>query len=149
MPMIDIKDALNKAFVKVRPERASIDKFKANFITMFEGIKNNPSQTEESLKGLVSDFLKYTWYAPDYFINPDKWIDLVIYDGDNKSPIAVMIETKKPSNKNEMVTLENLNTKAMQELLLYYFRETIDNNNLHLKNLIITNTIEWFIFFVK
>jgi hypothetical protein len=112
--MIHIKDALNKAFVKVRPERAAIDKFKKNFITMIDGIKNNPSQIEDSLKGLISDFLKNTWYAPDYFINPEGSIDLVIYDGYNNSPITVMIETKKLDNKNEMVTRENLNAKAMQ-----------------------------------
>jgi hypothetical protein len=146
MPVIHINDALNKAFVKVRPERASIDKFKANFITMFDGIKNNPSQTEDSLKGLISDFLKNTWYAPDYFINPEGSIDLVIYDGYNNSPIAVMIETKKLDNKNEMVTLDNLNAKAMQELVLYYFREIIDKKNLNIKHLIITNALEWFIF---
>jgi hypothetical protein len=32
------------------------------------------------------------------------------------------------------------------ELLLYYLRETIDNKNLELKHLIITNSLEWFIF---
>ena len=146
MPEIQIKEALNKAFVKVRPERAAIDKFKANLITLIDGIQNNPSEREEFQKNLFSDFLKNTWYAPDYFINTHKSVDLVIHNGDDTAPIGVMVEAKKPGNKNEMVSRGNLNTKAMQELLLYYFRETIDENNLDLKHLIITNAIEWFIF---
>ncbi|MDR2406684.1 MAG: class I SAM-dependent DNA methyltransferase, partial [Bacteroidales bacterium] len=146
MPEIPVKDALNKSYIKVRPERAGIEKFKANFITLLDGINHNPGETEEFLKNLVSDFLKNTWYAPDYFINTHKRVDLVIHTGDDTSPVAVIIEAKKPGNKYEMASRTNLNAKAMHELLLYYFRETIDNSNLHLKHLIITNTIEWFIF---
>jgi len=146
MPEIPVKEALNKAFVKVRPERAAIDKFKANLLTLIDGIKNNPSETEEFIKNLVSDFLKNTWYAPDYFINTHKSVDLVIHDGVSSSPVSVLIEAKKPGNKNEMVSQKNINVKALHELLLYYFRETIDEKNLNLKYLIITNAVEWFIF---
>jgi hypothetical protein len=147
MPEIQIKDALNKAFIKVRPERASIDKFKKNFIRMQDDIKNNSEESEEFLKNTVSDFLKNTWYGEDYYINTKKRVDLVIHTGkDTKTPVGVIIEAKSPKNKLEMISKENFNTKAMQELLLYYFRETIDCKNGDLKHLIITNTIEWFIF---
>ena len=146
MPEIPIKEALSKAYIKVRPERAAIEKFKVSFITLLDGINHNPTETEEFLKNLVSDFLKKAWYENDYFINTHKRVDLVIHTGDDTSPVGVIIEAKKPGNKNEMVSKKNLNAKAMQELLLYYFRETIDSDNLHLKHLIITNTVEWFIF---
>jgi CRISPR/Cas system-associated exonuclease Cas4 (RecB family) len=147
MPEIPIKEALNKAYIKVRPERAAIERFKSNFIALLDGIRNNPTESEEFLKNLFSDFLKNTWYSPGYFINTHQRVDLVIHTGpDTSSPVGVIIETKKPANKNEMVSPKNLNVKAMQELLLYYLRETIDNDNLNLKYLIITNTVEWFIF---
>jgi hypothetical protein len=68
MPEIPIKEALNKAYIKVRPERAAIERFKANFIALLDTIKANPTETEEFLKNLVSDFLKKTWYDPDHFI---------------------------------------------------------------------------------
>jgi hypothetical protein len=58
----------------------------------------------------------------------------------------VIIEAKKPTNKAEMVTTEKLNTKAFQELVLYYLRERIKLKNLDVKHLIITNINEWFIF---
>jgi Alw26I/Eco31I/Esp3I family type II restriction m6 adenine DNA methyltransferase len=146
MPGILIKEALNKAFTKVRPERSGIEKFKANYIRLLDGIDHNPQESEEFLKNLVSDFLKNTWYAPDYFINTRQRVDLVIHTGNDTAPAGVIIEVKKPGNKGEMVSRNNLNTKAMRELLLYYFRENIDNGNLDLKHLVITNAIEWFIF---
>jgi hypothetical protein len=147
MPEIPIKEALNKAFVKVRPERAAIETFKTNFIRLLDTIKANPAETEEFLKNLVSDFLKKTWYGESYFINTKGRMDMVIHNGkDTKTPVGVIIEAKKPGNKHEMITRNNLNAKAMHELLLYYFQETVDKKEFELKHLIITNIIEWFIF---
>jgi len=45
-----------------------------------------------------------------------------------------------------MITRENLNKKAFQELVLYYLRERITHKNLEIKHLIATNIYEWFIF---
>lgn len=39
------------------------------------------------------------------------------------STVGVIIEAKKPTNKSEMPTREKLNSKAFQELVLYYLRE--------------------------
>ena len=147
MPELPIKQSLNKAFIKCRPQRAQIEKFKAAFVTLLDGINYNPSEREEFLKNLAADFFKKTWYDPHYYINTSGSIDLVIHeDKTAQSPIGVIIETKSPSNKNEMITKDDLNKKAMQEVLLYYLRERIGNNNLGIKFLIITNTIEWFVF---
>jgi hypothetical protein len=91
--------------------------------------------------------LKKTWYGENYFINTKDRMDLVIHTGnDTNTPVGVIIEAKKPGNKNEMISRSNFNAKAMQELLLYYLRETVDNKNVELKHLIITNTVEWFVF---
>jgi len=149
MAQISIKDALKKAFVKVRPERAAIERLKKHLITLIDGINNNPSESEEFIKNLFSDFLKNTWYAPDYFINTHKRVDLVIHEGDENSPVCVLIEAKKQNNKNEMVSRENLNSKAFQELVYYYLNETIEDENINLKYLLITNAVEWFIFDAK
>ena len=45
-----------------------------------------------------------------------------------------------------MVTLDDLNRKGMQEILLYYLRERIDSKNTELKYLVITNIHEYYIF---
>lgn len=137
--------SLNKAFLKVKPLRSDIELFKRNLITLLN--QTDQSQSEEFNKNLVSAFLKDTYYAQAYFINPNDRTDLVIHKGKNaSSAIAVMLETKNPSNKAEMPTVENLNVKAFQELVLYYLRERITRKNLEVKHLIISNIYEWFIF---
>ncbi|MCA1760327.1 MAG: class I SAM-dependent DNA methyltransferase, partial [Bacteroidales bacterium] len=65
---------------------------------------------------------------------------------DARSPAGVVIEAKKPSNKAEMLSAKNINTKALHELILYYMRERVSGKNLELKHLVATNIYEWFIF---
>src|SRR5690606_29987351 len=73
--------------------------------------------------------------------------DLVIHNGDKaKSTVGVILEAKKPTNRAEMVSADNLNKKSFQELVLYYLRERITHKNLEVKHLVITNINEWFIF---
>jgi adenine-specific DNA-methyltransferase len=139
------RDALNKAFLKVKPSRPDMERFKAGLSTLLDHV--NPAESEEFHKNLLTDFLRKTGYDPQYFINTKGRNDLVIHNGDSaKSPVGVIIEAKNPSNQNEMLRLNRINVKAMQELLLYYLRERITNNNLELRYLVATNVYEWFIF---
>lgn len=139
------RKALNKAFLKVKPNRTEIEDFKVNLIQLLD--RTNETESEEFHKNLVSDFLKKTYYDPDHFINTKGRNDLVIHTGDKaKSPVGVIVEAKKPTNKSEMVSTEKLNAKAFHELVLYYLRERITQKNLEIKHLIITNINEWFIF---
>jgi len=139
------RDALNKAFLKVKPNRSDMERFKAGLSTLMDHV--NPAESEEFHKNLLTDFLRKTGYDPSYFINTKGRNDLVIHNGDSaKAPVGVIIEAKNPSNQNEMLRLDRINVKAMQELLLYYLRERITNNNLELRYLIATNVYEWFIF---
>src|SRR5690606_35349711 len=48
--------------------------------------------------------------------------------------------------KLDMVTKENLNAKAMHELILYFLRERVNHKNISLTHLVITNIYEWFVF---
>lgn len=66
-------------------------------------------------------------------------------DNSVSSNVAVIFEVKSTTNAQEMISLESLNRKALQELLLYYLRER-DNGNNDIKYLIVTNLIEYFIF---
>ncbi|GAB2627494.1 type IIG restriction enzyme/methyltransferase [Belliella aquatica] len=146
------RQALNKAFLKVKPVRTQIEVFKENLIRLFDQI--NESESEEFHKNLVSDFLKRTYYEPDFSINTKGRNDMVIHNGkDAKSPVGVILETKKPTNKAEMLSLspeakaiKSLNVKSFQELILYFLRERITQNNLEVKHLVVTNIYEWFVF---
>ncbi|MFA5462809.1 MAG: class I SAM-dependent DNA methyltransferase, partial [Dysgonamonadaceae bacterium] len=139
------RKALNKAFLKVKPNRTEIDRFKANLSQLLDRI--NDSESEEFHKNLVIDFLKKTYYDPAYFINTKGRNDLVIHNGNNaRSSVGVILEAKKPTNRSEMVSTQNLNIKAFHELVLYYLKERIALKNLEVKHLVITNINEWFIF---
>ena len=139
------RKALNKAFLKVKPNRTEIESFKVNLIQLLD--RTNDIESEEFHKNLVIDFLKKTYYDPNHFVNTKGRNDLVIHNGANaKSTVGVIVETKKPTNKSEMISINNLNTKAFQELILYYLRERITYKNLEVKHLVATNINEWFIF---
>ena len=144
-PILQPRKALNKAFLKVKPNRDDIEKFQDNLMRLFEDI--NESESEEFHKNLVSDFFKKTYYSPHHFINTKGRNDLVIHNGkDAKSSLGVILEAKKPTNNAEMLKVDNLNTKALQELVLYFLRDRVSGKNLELKHLIVTNVYEWFIF---
>jgi len=137
--------ALNKAFLKVKPNRPEIELFKKNLISLIDNIDDY--ETEEFHKNLVSDFLKNTYYGNNHSINTKDRKDLVIHNGATAhSTVGVILEAKSPANKAEMLRPDNINNKALQELVLYYLRERITHKNLEIKHLIVTNIYEWYIF---
>ncbi len=139
------RKALNKAFLKVKPNRTEIEGFKTNLITLLD--RTNDRESEEFHKNLVIEFLKKTYYDPHHFINTKGRNDLVIHNGQNaNTTVGVILEAKKPTNKAEMITTRKLNAKAFQELVLYYLRERITHKNLEVKHLVATSINEWFIF---
>jgi hypothetical protein len=143
--LLEPRKALNKAFLKIKPNRTHIEEFKTNLIKILDCI--NEKESEEFHKNLVIDFLKKTYYDPNYSVNTKGRNDLVIHNGkDAKSNVGVIIEAKSPINKTEMITVANLNGKALQELVLYYMRERVTHKNTELKHLVVTNIYEWFVF---
>ena len=137
--------AINKAFLKIKPNRTEIESFKINLIQLLD--RTNDTESEEFHKNLVIDFLKKTYYEPNHFVNTKGKTDLVIHNSDKpNSSVGVLIEAKKPTNKTEMLTKSKINVKALQELILYYLRERITHKNLEIKHLVVTNINEWFIF---
>jgi len=139
------QQALNKAYRKVKPLRDDIEKFKTNLITLLDS--SNDTESEEFHKNLVADFLKKNYYDPNHSINTKGRNDLVIHNGPNAdSSVGVIIEAKKPTNTAEMPSKGKLNTKAMQELVLYFLRERVTEKNTDVKHLIVSNIYEWYIF---
>jgi len=139
------RKALNQAFRKVKANRNEIELFKKTLIHLLDSIKE--PESEEFHKNLVSDFLKTTYYGTTYYINTKGRNDLVIHNSSTSTDtVGVIVEAKKPTNKTEMLKTDNINTKAFQELVLYYLRERITLKNLEVKHLIATNIHEWFIF---
>jgi adenine-specific DNA-methyltransferase len=143
--VLNLRKSINKAYLKVKPNRSQIETFKKNITNLFDQIKD--SESEEFHKNIISEFLRNTYYSPDHYINTKGRADLVIHNGkDSKSSVGVLFEVKKPGNKSEMPSCGNINIKAFHELILYYLRERITNKNLEIKHIVITNIFEWYIF---
>ncbi len=138
------RQSLNKAYLKEKILRSEIELLKNNLNTLFENIDHE--EREENAKTILRDFLNNIYYKEKHFINTLRDIDLVIYLENNQNKAAVLAEVKRPKNKLEMITKDNLNAKAMHELILYYLEERIDYKNNDIKFLIATNIYEWFIF---
>ena len=139
------KKALNKAFLKQRPLRSEIDKFKTNLKLLIS--KVDEIEREENQKNHLRDFLCDTYYKESNEINTKDTKDLVIHLGKTKkNNVGVIIEAKRPSAKNEMISVAKPNCKALHQIILYYFDEREKSNNNELKHLVITNIYEWFIF---
>jgi len=139
-----------KAFLKQRPSESERDKFKNNLIALLDKIsvieKQPKDESEEHLKNNLRDFLRDTYYIDSNAINTKDKKDLVIHIGKTTdTDVAVIIEAKRPSNKNEMVSADNANKKALHELILYYLTERNAKENVQLKQLVVTDIYQWFI----
>ena len=145
---ITLKKSLNKAYRLVKPKRPDIELFKGNLIKLLGQI--DEKESEENVKIHLMDFLKDTWYKQDYLVATKGRTDFVIHTGkEAKTPSGVLFEVKRPMNKADMITRQNFNAKAMHELILYYLRERINEKNIDIRQLVITNIYEWFIFDVS
>ena len=145
MAELTIAKSLNKAYRQVPVDRAAFDAFKAQLHNFYEQIA--VINTEEKVKGDLMDLLKLTFYGQRYKVSPNGKIDCAIHLGNNiQDPVGVIFEVKMPGNVSEMITREDLNRKALQELLLYYLRERHSKKNIQLKQLVVTNIYEYFVF---
>lgn len=137
-----------KHLLKLRPERKEVDSFKENLNRLLGQIDDKKS--EENQKNNIRDFLRETYYKAKNEVNTKERADLVIHSGkDGDTPVSVLIETKRPTNKSEMIAEGKLNVKAFHEIVLYFLREWFEKKNLEVKYAIITNVNEWYIIDAK
>ena len=141
MGLLKPNQVLNKAYRQVAIETTDFDLFKNALRTLRDNIVDG--QREHTQKEHLRNFLSETFYKP-YYMAPEEDIDLAIrLDKTIKSNIGLLIEVKSTTNKGEMISNDNLNRKALQELLLYYLKERVNKKNNDIKYLIATNIHEF------
>jgi adenine-specific DNA-methyltransferase len=146
LKLLKPKQALNKAYLKEKLVRSEMEVFKNHFKTFLDNTKANKND-EEHLKAQVAYFLRDTFYKDSYHINPIGKNDLVIHNGKNPSDlVGAIIEVKSLTNKAEMLSEIRPNVKALHELVLYYLRQRLEEDNNQIKYLIATNIDDWFLF---
>ncbi|MCC7503656.1 MAG: restriction endonuclease, partial [Saprospiraceae bacterium] len=139
--------SLFPAFRAQHVGRACFEQFRAELLRLFERLDHAAGESEEHLKNNVADFLKGAWYGNAFYLNTRDRQDLVVHNGPTaKDPAGVIIETKKPGNKAEMISAAKPNAKALHELLRYYLNERQLGANRDIKRLVVTNIEEWFVF---
>jgi len=106
-------------------------------------------ENEEHIKKIINSFLEQGFYQDAAFqINTSNNIDSTI-KYENK--LMALIEAKKPNNKTEMVSADNINKKALWEIVLYYLLETRDTSgkrvtrkkDIEIRRLVITDGLKW------
>jgi uncharacterized membrane protein len=140
-----ILKSLSPSIKAFKPTRIAFNHFKAKLSEYLSVIDHNES--EENLKTHLMQFLK-SLYGQQHLIEQQDRIDFVIRTGGKKSPAGVLVESKRRCNKADMITVSDCNRKAMHELVLYYMRER-SSGNTDIRNLIICNEHEFFIFSSK
>ena len=139
------QEVINKQILKQKPTEDDYNRFLEALTALQESI--NPEQKEEHNKTFIKHFLDDAFYGKTNLVNTADNVDYAIYQTRlDSSPLEVLIEIKTPANTSEFPTLQNLNYKALQELVLYFMRERVKKSNIYLKHLIITNGYEWYLF---
>ena len=137
-----------KKLREIRVEPETFAKFKEALSNHLPTKPDNDPESnyEDNVKALLED----TFYKGKNKIARKKGVntDLNIFeDNTTSSSPVVLIEMKKPSEKNDMLSTENLNKKALHELILYYLFELEGpSHNNAIRYLIASNGYDWFIF---
>jgi len=137
--------AIKKAYLKQCISHHEIELIKKNLIKLFAII--HESKCEEPINNIVSSFLIDTFYKANHKISTTGQSNLVINLGNTISdPVAVIIETIHPIDKAERITNQTAITKLLNKLIHYYLHERFIKNNKEIRNLIITDVYQWYIF---
>ena len=143
---ISIRQSLSRSYKNIKVQQHSLERFK-KALQAFLLERDTVSQDEEYNKKLIDKFLSAAFYSGTNAINTNNPTDLVIFaDAQAKgSHPVVLFEVKMPDN-DEMVRRDDLNRKALHELVLYYIREEELQHNTDIKHLVITDGMQWFFF---
>ncbi|OPZ78653.1 MAG: hypothetical protein BWY78_00461 [Alphaproteobacteria bacterium ADurb.Bin438] len=150
MTEILLKDLIkryHKSYINSSVNKNSFMLYISSLKKCIESLEDGISkkESEEYLKNINRDFIK-TFFnkRSDISVNTYNRIDMSICKNDK---VEVIMEFKTPYNKSEMLSRENVffTKKAFLEAIKYYYDERL-NGNYNIKNIIITDNINWFIF---
>jgi hypothetical protein len=138
------QQSLNAEIIRFRPNESDFNRFKQALAKLLGQI--DEADRENRQENYVRDFLLESFYRDRREINKKGDVDLAIHTGKTKdSNVAVIVEAKRPTG-GEMISAANPNAKALQQAVLYFMRERVDENNIDLKYIVVTNIKQWFIF---
>lgn len=136
--------SFSKAWNKRSVDAEDLQNFKSALNDMFDSVMDG--QAEQTQRKFFTTFMEQILHREYQITHEEDRIDLAIHiDKKVTSRVGVLVELKKTDNKDEMVTKDDINRKALQELLYYYLNERVTKENTSVKYLIATNTYEIFV----
>ena len=144
----ELNEALNPKYREVKIPLEELRQFAAAIGQFLQ--QQHETDVEGVLRTNLRDLLRDTFYKGFVMRTEAGRYDLTIQEA-NDAPIKVLFELKRPDAKIEMCTKDDLNKKALQELVYYYMKEREKDNggNVYLCHLLITNGNEFFLFEAK
>ena len=122
MNIFSPNQSLAKSHKREAVNATSFYAFKKSLKELLELVPSVP--LERSLNGYYKPFLDNSLYKEYQSQIEENGIDLTIHTGKTlESPIGVLIELKHPGNKSEMCCRDDINRKALHELLFYFMNE--------------------------
>tara|TARA_R110002051_G_scaffold128516_2_gene202210 strand:+ start:410 stop:4315 length:3906 start_codon:yes stop_codon:yes gene_type:complete len=137
-----ISTSLPASLKAFRPEKGAVEVFKSSLKKYFERIDS--AESEENLKTHLMDLFKAS-YSPAHFVEQQGTIDFVVRVSGTKSPAAVLVEAKRSANKTDMIRADDINRKALHEVVLYFMRER-KKGNTDIQHIVICTEHEIYIF---
>ena len=145
--------SFDERYYKYRVDKTTLETFGKSVTKYINDIDDavKDDESEEHIKSIINRFLRSEFYCDDnYDINTYRRADSSIK---YKGILHAIIEAKKPKNKTEMAREDDINRKALWEIVFYYLTETrltdgkkVKNNpDSEIRRLIITDSQDWII----
>lgn len=116
--------SLSPALLKAKPSKAQFEEFKTKLTELVAQIKSSPSESEEHHKNHISDFLKYAFKFPAYFINTSERIDLAVHNGKSATDKVTLYA---PNKFDDMTQSERIEACYQHAVLQYLSSQTVTN----------------------
>lgn len=151
--------SLNKAYARQAVTREQMDKFRRVLAGLFSRV--NEKESEDYQRTIVADFLRDVFDAEAFDLSAQEGVDISIQpksvtqastekvsSGASVSAVevpSVVVETRKVFAGEMMTPLKN-NVRALHELILHYFENAERDQPTVIRQLIITDVYNWFLF---
>ena len=146
------REWISRVFARQAVSEQKFDVFRkalADFIVEIQA-GEAAGEHEAFFQSKIQNFFNAIGYQGHHNVAPTGREDMAIHhEAVATSPVAAIIEVKRPSNTAEMCDENRMNVKALHEALAYEFAEVCRKENIELQTLIVTNGWEWYFFDAK
>ena len=121
-----------------------------DFVKQKTALKEQKNKNEKVFESELKSFLRNTFYKETYLGNrPYKKgeADLIIsQEKSASSRTSVLVEVKSPLDKKDFIAKNDLTKKSFCQAVTYFLIEIIEKQNFSIKNILITDTDDYFLF---